>query len=74
MSAGPRASSSDWPNSSTEGPTEAGPGKVSPPRYRGKVSDVFMGLYPLPPRNVCHFEVADFDGATAMLDAPNVWM
>ncbi|MGS2617643.1 TOTE conflict system archaeo-eukaryotic primase domain-containing protein [Micromonospora sp. LZ34] len=33
------------------------------------VGDVFMGLYPLLPGNTCHFVVADFDGATAMLDA-----
>lgn len=33
------------------------------------VGDVFMGLYPLLPGNLCHFVVADFDGATAMLDA-----
>ncbi|MDT5034772.1 MAG: hypothetical protein QOC94_4943, partial [Actinoplanes sp.] len=33
------------------------------------VGDVFMGLYPLLPGNNCQFVVADFDGATAMLDA-----
>jgi superfamily II DNA or RNA helicase len=33
------------------------------------VGDVFMGLYPLLPGNTCQFVVADFDGATAMLDA-----
>jgi hypothetical protein len=33
------------------------------------VGDVFMGLYPLLPGNMCHFVVADFDGPTAMLDA-----
>jgi len=33
------------------------------------VGDVFMGLYPLLPKNTCQFVVADFDGATAMLDA-----
>ncbi|MFI7547971.1 TOTE conflict system archaeo-eukaryotic primase domain-containing protein [Actinoplanes sp. NPDC049599] len=33
------------------------------------VGDVFMGLYPLLPKNACQFVVADFDGATAMLDA-----
>jgi superfamily II DNA or RNA helicase len=33
------------------------------------VGDVFMGLYPLLPKNRCQFVVADFDGATAMLDA-----
>ena len=33
------------------------------------VGDVFMGLYPLLPGNMCQFVVADFDGATAMLDA-----
>jgi hypothetical protein len=32
------------------------------------VGDVFMGLYPLLPKNTCQV-VADFDGATAMLDA-----
>ena len=33
------------------------------------VGDLFMGLYPLLPKNTCQFVVADFDGATAMLDA-----
>ncbi|MFI5905949.1 TOTE conflict system archaeo-eukaryotic primase domain-containing protein [Dactylosporangium sp. NPDC051541] len=33
------------------------------------VGDVFMGLYPVLSANTCHFVVADFDGATAMLDA-----
>jgi superfamily II DNA or RNA helicase len=33
------------------------------------VGDIFMGLYPLLPGNTCQFVVADFDGATAMLDA-----
>jgi len=33
------------------------------------VGDLFMGLYPLLPGNTCQFVVADFDGATAMLDA-----
>jgi len=33
------------------------------------VGDVFMGLYPLLPGSKCQFVAADFDGATAMLDA-----
>jgi len=31
--------------------------------------DVFVGLYPLLPGNQCRWVAADFDGATAMLDA-----
>jgi superfamily II DNA or RNA helicase len=31
--------------------------------------DAFIGLYPLLTTNTCHFLVADFDGAAAMLDA-----
>ena len=49
-------------------------GAVYLPRTPGVVAahlvgDVFMGLYPLLPGNMCQFVVADFDGATAMLDA-----
>jgi len=34
------------------------------------VGDAFIGLYPLRRDNRCSFLVADFDGPTAMLDAP----
>jgi len=33
------------------------------------VGEVFVGLYPLRPDNTCYFVAADFDGASAMLDA-----
>jgi hypothetical protein len=36
---------------------------------RHLVGDMFIGLYPLLKDNTCHFLVADFDGAAAMLDA-----
>lgn len=38
-------------------------------RHLRKDGNLFIGIYPLQDDNRCHFMAADFDGATAMLDA-----